>query len=31
VITENQTYTAWLQPQEILIARFYKFSVQFDF
>jgi hypothetical protein len=31
VITENPTYTDWLRPQEILIARFYKFSVQFDF
>ncbi len=31
VITENATYTDWLRPTEILIARFYKFSVQFDF
>ena len=31
VLTENTTYTDWLRPTEILIARFFKFSVQFDF
>jgi hypothetical protein len=31
VISENATYTDWLRPTEILIARFFKFSVQFDF
>jgi hypothetical protein len=31
VLTENATYTDWLRPTEILIARFFKFSVQFDF
>jgi hypothetical protein len=31
VITQNDNFGAWQTPSEILIARFYKFSVQFDF
>jgi hypothetical protein len=31
VLVQNDTFGSWQQPTEILIARFYKFSVQFDF
>ena len=31
VLLQNDTYGAWQTPSEILVARFYKFSVQFDF
>jgi hypothetical protein len=31
VITQNDAFGSWQTPTEILIARFYKFSVQFDF
>ncbi len=31
VLTQNDTYASWQTPSEILIARFFKFSVQFDF
>ena len=31
VISQNDAFGSWQTPTEILIARFYKFSVQFDF
>jgi hypothetical protein len=31
VLSQNNTFGAWQTPLEILVARFYKFSVQFDF
>jgi opacity protein-like surface antigen len=31
VLTQNDTYASWQAPSEILVARFFKFSVQFDF
>ena len=31
VISQNDTFSDWQRPTEILIARFYKFSMQFDF
>ena len=31
VLTQNDTYGSWQTPSEILIARFFKFSVQLDF
>ena len=31
VLLQNDTYGAWQTPSEILVARFFKFSVQFDF
>jgi len=31
IIAQNDAFGAWQAPTEILIARFYKFSVQFDF
>jgi hypothetical protein len=31
VMSRNDTFGSWQQPTEILIARFFKFSVQFDF
>jgi hypothetical protein len=31
VLTQNDTFGDWQRPTEILIARFVKFSVQFDF
>jgi len=31
VLLQNDTFGAWQTPTEILVARFFKFSVQFDF
>jgi len=31
VLDQNEAYDVWQTPLEILVARFYKFSVQFDF
>ena len=31
VLLQNDTFGDWQRPTEILIARFVKFSVQFDF
>ena len=31
VMLQNDAFGAWQTPSEILIARFFKFSVQFDF
>jgi hypothetical protein len=31
VLVQNDTFSDWQRPTEILIARFVKFSVQFDF
>jgi 3-methyladenine DNA glycosylase/8-oxoguanine DNA glycosylase len=31
VLSQNNTFDAWQTPLEILVARFYKFSVQVDF
>jgi hypothetical protein len=31
VLTQNDTFSDWQRPTEILIARLFKFSVQFDF
>ena len=31
VLTQNDTFSDWQRPTEILVARFYKFSLQFDF
>jgi hypothetical protein len=31
VLLQNDTFGAWQTPSEILVARFFKFSVQFDF
>lgn len=31
VLEQNDAFGAWQTPLEILVARFYKFSVQFDF
>jgi hypothetical protein len=31
VLVQNDTFGDWQRPTEILIARFVKFSVQFDF
>ena len=31
VIGQNDAFGAWQTPSEILVARFFKFSVQFDF
>ena len=31
VLTQNNSYAVWQQPQTILLARFTKISVQFDF
>jgi hypothetical protein len=31
VLIQNDTFADWQRPTEILVARFFKFSVQFDF
>jgi carboxypeptidase family protein len=31
VLAQNDTFSDWQRPTEILVARFFKFSVQFDF
>jgi protein tyrosine phosphatase len=31
VLTQNNSYAVWQQPQTILLSRFAKISVQFDF
>jgi hypothetical protein len=31
VLAQNDAFGAWQTPTEIIVARFYKFSVQFDF
>jgi hypothetical protein len=30
-VSLNNAFGAWLQPNEILLARFFKLNVQFDF
>jgi hypothetical protein len=31
VLDQNEAFDAWQAPLDILLARFFKFSVQFDF
>jgi hypothetical protein len=31
VLLQNDTFSDWQRPTEILVARFFKFSVQFEF
>jgi hypothetical protein len=31
VLTQSNAFATWLRPESILLARFVKFSVQFDF